>query len=150
MKKRYYIIMILFTLIIKLFDNEQNIITKELDLKYINYIAPSLYYDDIPVVSKDIDVIDYFINNDLLYVKPVNNKMVLPISGLITKINKNYIVLSTDDGIYNIMNYNNKLVYLYQYYNSFDELGTTDDYYIIEGKNLKNIVNRLNIIYDEV
>lgn len=142
--------MILFTLIIKLFDNEQNIITKELDLKYINYIAPSLYYDDIPVVSKDIDVIDYFINNDLLYVKPVNNKMVLPISGLITKINKNYIVLSTDDGIYNIMNYNNKLVYLYQYYNSFAELGTTDDYYIIEGKNLKNIVNRLNIIYDEV
>jgi hypothetical protein len=138
--------MIIFVFTIKLFENKLNIFTKNInETKIIAYIAPNLYDYNSVVSSEKIIVIDYFIKDNKLCVKPYNNEIVLPINGLISKCNTNNIIISTTLSTYLRSNVINKDVYLYQYYNSHTNIGKTDDYFIISGNNLDLIVRSLSI-----
>ena len=148
LKKRYYILMILSVVGVKLFDNKLSFITKDInESKIVFIIAPNLYNYDSVVSTNNIAVLDYFIKNDKLFIKPLNNEVVLPINGIISKCSKNELILSTKDCIYKISNLNNSNMYLYQFYNSYTNIGTTDDYYIVSGDNLEEISRSLSIEY---
>jgi hypothetical protein len=142
--------MILFSLLTKLFESKLTIITNEINISYVEFLAPTLYTDDTLVSGKNIDVIDYYIYDNKIYIKPINREIIMPISGLITKINNTKICISNINDSYIIYKIDKKNILLYQHYDSYTSLGYTEDYYIIEGNDLNNIVKRLNIVYEEV
>ena len=148
MKRIYYLFMVLFTLFIKIFENEIPIITNELKLNHISYLTLNLY-DDISVSNILIDVYDYNVYDNKLYIYPINNEVILPISGIVNKISKNYIIISDFNDEYKISNIK-KNVYLYQYYNEYTNLGIVEDYYIIESKSINKIVSKLNLNNEEI
>ena len=101
MKKYLYLLVIGLVLALKLNDNN-TIIEKEIELNKLSYLL--LGYDsDILVGDIDIDVFDYYIENNQIVVKPLGSRVILPISGIISEINKDYIVIDSLDNKYYII-----------------------------------------------
>ena len=129
MKKYLYLLVIGLVLALKLNDNN-TIIEKEIELNKISYLL--LGYDsDILVGDIDIDVFDYYIENNQLVVKPLGSRVILPISGIISEINKDYIVIDSLDNKYYIYGLDKTNFLLYQYYYHNQVLGEASIYKIV-------------------
>lgn len=145
MKK--YIILIFCLVCIKLFNI--TFITNEINLYGgISTFASNLYLDDEAVSEENIEVIDYEIKDDSLYVTPVNKEVVLPISGIINNITDEYIEIQSASNSYKIYNVDSKYR-MYQYYKKNTILGYSDEYYIVS-LNYQSIVSHFIFNYEEV
>lgn len=145
MKK--YLFLLLCLGIIKILN--LNFFTNEINVcSIISRFAGNLYKDDIKVSSEKIEVIDYIINDDNLIVIPAGDKVILPLSGIITDINNNSIKIESHDSIYYI--YNVRCDYkLYQYYKAGKILGSSSEY-IINSKDISSLVSSYILNYEAV
>ena len=142
--------MLLLCGIIKMFENELSFLLKEINIiSFYSIMASNLYNDDTNVMNENIELLDFYLYDSYLYVKPINKEILLPVNGLVTKINHDSLVLSTNVGNYKIYTAE-KSVFLYQYYKSYTKLGNVSDYYVISGDNLSSIVSKLMIVYEKV
>ena len=133
-----------------MFENELSFLLKEINIiSFYSIMASNLYNDDTNVMNENIEVLDFYLYDSYLYVKPINKEILLPVNGLVTKINHDSLVLSTNVGNYKIYTAE-KSVFLYQYYKSYTKLGNVSDYYVISGDNLSSIVSKLMIVYEKV
>ena len=126
------------------------ILNTEINLTSITYIFGKSLYDDITVSNEYVEVIDYYIDNDLLYIFPINGEIKLPISVSIMKIDKEVIEVVDNNIRYYIYNIDKKNKSLYQYVHANDVLGYTSDYYIIKCENIDYIVGKLIINYESI
>ena len=115
---------------------------------YIYLFARNLYNYEIAVSSENIEVIDFYIYNEQLIIKPMSNKVVLPISGLITDLGENYIIIQNNEGTYRLDNIESNY-FLYQYYNNYQILGSSE-FLIITCDNYSPILDNLVIVYDQI
>ncbi len=118
--------------------NYEGILTKEINISFINsYINPKLYDDEKTVSINSIPVIKYNLNNSILYIEN-SGDFYFPISGIISKKKKNYLKIETVNSIYEIEGltpyYN-----LYQYYDTYYPLGYGDKI-IIKGEKIESII----------
>lgn len=135
--------------IIKINENNLKYLFKEINIVYFtSIISSNLYDEEINVSDTYINVIDYYNINDSLYVEPINNEIILPISGVISKIDKNMIYLSTTNGIIIIDEVNSTNYHLYTYYKAYNVLGYSDKYII--SLNLDLVKNKYKINYEKV
>lgn len=145
MKK--YLFLILCLGVIKIVN--LSFFTKEINIcSIVSGFAGNLYLNEITVGSTDIEVIDYSLSDDNLTVIPANSKAILPISGIITDINNNFIKIEGTNSIYYV--YNVKSNYrLYQYYNAGDVLGSSEEF-IISSDNIIDIVSGYILNYEAI
>ena len=151
MKLIYKYCILVLILILNFFISPINkILNKEINLTSITYIFGKSLYDDITVSNEYVEVIDYYIDNDLLYIFPINGEIKLPISVSIMKIDKEVIEVVDNNIRYYIYNIDKKNKSLYQYVYANDVLGYTSDYYIIKCENIDYIVGKLIINYESI
>ena len=151
MKLIYKYCILVLILILNFFISPINkILNKEINLTSITYIFGKSLYDDITVSNEYVEVIDYYIDNDLLYIFPINGEIKLPISVSIMKIDKEVIEVVDNNIRYYIYNIDKKNKSLYQYVHGNDVLGYTSDYYIIKCENIDYIVGKLIINYESI
>ena len=128
------------------------ILNHEINYLYISSIVANSFYEDIKTVSTDEKLVvkDYLIEENRLYIFPMTNDVKLPIGVMISNKTLNSIeVVSLDDRfyIYNLEEINS---YIYQYVDSFNSIGKTNDYVVIVGDDLSRIINNLEIYYEKV
>ena len=151
MKHIYKYSILVIILVLNFFISPINkILNKEINLTSITYIFGKSLYDDITVSNEYVEVIDYYIDNDLLYIFPINGEIKLPISVSIMKIDKEVIEVVDNNIRYYIYNIDKKNKSLYQYVHANDVLGYTSDYYIIKCENIDYIVGKLIINYESI
>lgn len=125
------IIGLLLVLFINLNKNQFKYLYKEINIVYFtSIISSNLYESNVEVSSTYIDVLDYYSYNDSLYIIPINEEVIIPSSGIISKISNNIIYLSTINGIIIIENIDKSLYHLYEYYESYSVLGNSKSYII--------------------
>lgn len=125
-------------------------IDKEINIyKYLSFISDNLYNDIQSVSSTKVEVVDYEIKDDKLYIETINNEVRLSISGMITEVNCNYIVIQNNSNYYKIYNINNLKFHLYQHYKNNLILGYSDNI-IIEANDYNTIVSGLIINYEKI
>ena len=151
MKHIYKYSILVIILVLNFFISPINkILNTEINLTSITYIFGKSLYDDITVSNEYVEVIDYYIDNDLLYIFPINGEIKLPISVSIMKIDKEVIEVVDNNIRYYIYNIDKKNKSLYQYVHANDVLGYTSDYYIIKCENIDYIVGKLIINYESI
>ena len=151
MKLIYKYCILVLILILNFFISPINkILNKEINLTSITYIFGKSLYDDITVSNEYVEVIDYYIDNNLLYIFPINGEIKLPINVSIMKIDKEEIEVVDNNIRYYIYNIDKKNKSLYQYVHANDVLGYTSDYYIIKCENIDYIVGKLIINYESI
>ena len=128
------------------------ILNHAINYLYISSIVANSFYEDIKTVSTDEKLVvkDYLIEENRLYIFPMTNDVKLPIGVMISNKTLNSIeVVSLDDRfyIYNLEEINS---YIYQYVDSFNSIGKTNDYVVIVGDDLSRIINKLEIYYEKV
>lgn len=145
MKK--YIFLLICLGLIKL--NNISFFTQDINVcNIVSNIAKNLYDDSTLVSNEKIGVIDFALENNSLMVEPLGDDVILPISGIITKVYKNYITITDSNNEYDV--YNIKCDYkLYQYYKSGSILGSSNKYVII-GNNLKEIATGYILNYEAI
>ena len=145
LKKCLYFIVIGLVLALKLNDGN-TIIENEIKLNKISFLF--LDYDyDILVGNTDIEVLDYYIENNMLVVKPLANKVILPFSGIISEINKEYIVIESINNNYYIYGLDKTNFLLYKYYYQNQVLGEAP-YYKIVCDDVSDVVSYFRINYE--
>lgn len=151
MKHLYKYSILLLIIFLNFFISPINkILNKEINLTGITYIFGKSLYDDITVSNEYVEVMDYYIDNNLLYIFPINGEIKLPINVSIMKIDKEQIEVVDNNVRYYIYNIDKKSKSLYQYVHANVILGYTSDYYIIKSDNLDYIVSKLIINYESV
>ena len=123
---------------------------KEINLSLVNYVFGKSLYNDRAVVNDYTEVIDYYIENDFLYIFPIEGEVKLPMDVSIAKISSEVIEVIDTDSRYYIYNIDKRKKALYQYVYSNEILGYTDDYYIIKSNNIDYIAKKLIINYEAV
>lgn len=126
-----------------------NFLTEEINMcKMISLFASNLYYEDNLVSTEDIEVLNFEIKEEVIEIIPTNNNVILPISGIISCVKKDYIIIESSTNIYKIYdiesNYN-----LYQYYKKGNVLGHSDKYIIITN-DIQSIVEHFILNHEEV
>ena len=128
------------------------ILNHEINYLYISSIVANSFYEDIKTVSTDEKLVvkDYLIEENRLYIFPMTNDVKLPIGVMISNKTLNSVeVVSLDDRFY-IYNLDEINSYIYQYIDSFNSIGKTNDYVVIVGDDLSRIINNLEIYYEKV
>lgn len=129
----------------------QQVLDYKINYAYVtSYLAKSLYEDTATVSAEKTMVKDYQIQGDVLYVFPLDGKVVLPFGVMIADIsNTKMEVVNTADR-YTISHFRQKNVYLYSYVKEEYPLAYTDDFYIITGGNVRSVAAQLDIYYAQV
>lgn len=145
MKK--YLTLIVLLAAVKLFN--LSFFTEELNIcQFMSGFASNLYAYDESVAAMDIEVIEYEIKNERLYVTPVNQEVILPVSGIISEVGDSYIEVQSSNCVYRVFGL--KPSYrLYQYYQKGMILGYSQKYYI-EAISYNAIVSHLVINYESI
>ena len=115
-----------------------------------NFLAENLYKDDKSVASIDMAVKDYIIEDNLLYIFPLNQEICLPIDVMIVSVKEDGIEVVNSDTRFSIRHISKRTKNLYQYVHGLNPLGYTDDFFIVEGEDLSMIYLRLKIEYEKV
>ncbi|MBQ9124485.1 MAG: hypothetical protein IJY14_02220 [Acholeplasmatales bacterium] len=151
MKKRNIIFGIIsFILVFFKLLNINIAIDKEINIyKYLSFISSNLYDDIQSVSSTKVEVFDYEIKNNNLYIETINNEVRLPINGMVTEVKDNYIIIHNHNNYYKINNINNLKFHLYQHYKNNLILGYSDNI-IIEANDYNTIVSGLIINYEKI
>ena len=132
------------------FDPIKKTLDFEINLMTINYVFGKSLYDDVMVDNQYIEVIDYYIEDNYLYIFPVNGEVKLPFNVSVYKISSNCMEVVDNDKRYYLYNINKRNKNLYQYVYANDILGYTDDFYIIYSNNIDYIVSKLIINYESI
>lgn len=141
------LLLILFFLLGLLLKN--TFLVKEIEIeKLINIFSLNLHNNEKAVINDKISVLDYYFDNECLYIIPINNEVKLPISGVVTKRDKNIIIIETINGNIYIEGIDSNY-YLYQYYNANCILGNSNLISIRSDIN-EEIVNSLVIDYEAI
>ncbi len=142
-----YAFVLLGVLFIKLFHI--SFFTDEINLcGFMSRFAMNLYTYDATVGVEDIEVIDYRIEEERLYIEPLRQEVILPISGIVSDVTNDYIEIQSSNQVYQV--YHIKPDYrLYQYYNCGMILGHSDGYYV-KCVEYNAIVSHLVIQYESV
>lgn len=136
--------------IIKFTNINPNIINDDYDeLQLVSYIAGNLFDNELKVSNEKINVIDYKIIDNSLYIYPINNNVSLPFNGIITKKSNNHIRISNHNDTYNIY-LDKSNYYLYQYYNQGLSLGRCSNYFIVRCDDYTSITSHLIHNYEKV
>lgn len=153
MKKIIKYISLVCFIFIYTFIPEINIfLSKEINYLYISCVVAESFYDDSVSVGTEekILVSDYLVENNRLFVFPLDGKVILPIGVMITKINNKSIEVVAKDLKYKIFNLDSLKVKLYQYIPYNNSVGNTSSFYIIEGDNIDLLINNYEIYYEKV
>lgn len=152
MKKKIIKYSLLFILLICnfLIKPINSILNKEINIANVNYIFGKSLYDDRVVNKEYTEVIDYYIEDGLLYVFPISGEIKLPTDVSIVKVNSDSIEVIDKDQRYYLYNIDKRSKALYQYVYSNEILGYTNDFYIIKTNNLDYICSKLIINYEAV
>lgn len=119
-------------------------------IQLTSFLAKNLYQTDEVSSPEPLLVKDYLLNDDRLYIFPIDDKITLPIDVLIVEVKKEVLTVIDGDSRYQISNFDSRQVNLYQYIYSRSTIGTTNDFFVIDGDNVKSIVERLSIAYEKV
>lgn len=119
-------------------------------IQLTSFLAKNLYQTDEVSSPEPLLVKDYLLNDDRLYIFPIDDKITLPIDVLIVEVKKEVLTVIDGDSRYQISNFDSRQVNLYQYIYSRSTIGTTNDFFVIDGDNVKAIVERLSIAYEKV
>ncbi len=142
-----YIIAISLLILFKIY--EIPLVNNDINLcKYSSIIASNLYENESMVGSVKTEVLDYYIEDNYLYIKPLYNKLTLPIHGIISEANNDYIVIQCSDMEYKISNVKPKLR-LYQYYRENELIGYSE-LIKIEAKSYESLVGLLVINHEQI
>ena len=147
LKKYIYLIVIGLVLALKLGDGN-SFLEKEIGLNKISYFM--LGYDNEALVSNtDINVIDYCIIDNSAVIKPIGDDVILPISGIITEINKDFIAIDGIDNMYYIYGIKDLNFGLYQYYYSNQILAKSNQY-IVKCNDINSFLANYSINYEAI
>lgn len=145
MKK--YIGLCIALIIIKLCNI--SFLTKSLNIsRMVSEFASNLYTYDEGVATNDVEVIDYVLMEKDIYITPMNQEVVLPISGIVSDVGSNYIEIQTNNASYKIYDIKPKFL-LYQYYKKGMILGESKQCRI-ETYDFQAIVSHLVIRYEAI
>ncbi len=123
---------------------------KEINISFINnFLVKSLYDDEASVSNTYITVKDFVIENNILYVFPLDNNVVLPIDVMICSVNNYETEVISIDKKYIISHFNREKN-LYQFIDRNISLGTTLDYYIIKSDYINELVSKFIIYYEKI
>ena len=145
-----YIALTVLLILYFVFEPVKRSLDFELNLMGINYIFGKSLYDEVMVDNKYVEVIDYYIENDYLYIFPINGEIKLPFNVSVNKIDGNCIEVVDNDTRYYLYNIDKRNKNLYQYVYANDVIGYTNDYFIIQSDNIEYIVSKLIINYESV
>lgn len=115
-----------------------------------NFLAKNLYKNEKTVSSIPLVVKDYILQDNRLYIFPLDEVVSLPIDVMIVEVEDTYIEVVNLDARYRISNIYKRAGNLYQYVNGLNELAYTKDFFVVEGDNLEVISERLTIYYEKV
>jgi len=147
LKKYIYLIVIGLVLALKLGDGN-SFLEKEIGLNKISYFM--LGYDNEALVSNtDINVIDYCIIDNSAVIKPIGDDVILPISGIITEINKDFIAIDGIDNMYYIYGIKDLNFGLYQYYYSNQILAKSNQY-MVKCNDINSFLANYSINYEAI
>lgn len=123
--------------------------TKEWNLcKMVSGFASNLYTYDESVAAEDIAVLDYQLQDTKLSVIPLNREVILPVSGIVSAVGKDYIEIQSTSATYRI--YHITASYrLYQYYKKGMILGKSEQYAVVS-EHIEHIACRLVIQHESV
>lgn len=113
-------------------------------------VASHLYDESEAVASVPIVVADYVLEEDMLYIFPIDGKVLLPMDIMVCNVSFDSIEVVSDNLRYEIFHYNHLNVHLYQYVHAKNEIGSTSDFYAIRGSDVQKIAERLTIYYEKV
>ncbi len=123
--------------------------TEELNIcQFVSGFASNLYAVDESVAATDIEVIEYELKNNRLYVTPVNQEVILPVSGIISEVGDDFIEVQASNCVYRVFGIHPSYR-LYQYYKKGMILGHSKKYYV-EAINYNAIVSHLVINYESI
>lgn len=132
-------------------DPVQEFLGKEINTVAItNFLAENLYKDEENVASVPMVVKDYILQEDRLYIFPLNQEVSLPIDIMIMAVKEDMLEVVNLDSRYTIRHIDKRIGNLYQYIHSLNSFATTEDFFIVEGDNLQAISGRLSIYYEKV
>lgn len=130
-KAGLYFLTLLFLVIAKFNEKIFSFMFDEINVvRVVSRVSSNLYDEYTSVGQTDISVLNYYIKNDIIYISPINNEVILPVNGIISKINKNGVYIETTDGVLCISNINNLNYRLYQYYDAYSILGSAEEFTI--------------------
>lgn len=115
-----------------------------------NFLAENLYKDEENVASVPMVVRDYLIQDDKLYIFPLNQEVCLPIDIMIVSVSDGAVEVVNLDTRYTISHLSKRSGNLYQYIHSLNSFAYTNDFFVVEGTDLEQISKRLNIYYEKV
>ncbi|MGM9970278.1 MAG: hypothetical protein ACI35S_07775 [Anaeroplasma sp.] len=149
MKKITILVVIVLLSILKI-NNYDGLLYKEIDIYDISSIVGSNLYEEAKAVAAiPVDVLDYELKEEGLYIKTINNRIILPFDGVVTTFKNNFIELDTNYGIISIYGDIKCNYRLYQYYYHNTILGSGKEFTLVSD-NYSSIVSNLRINYETV
>lgn len=134
-----------------LVDPIHTILGKEINtIAITNFLAENLYKYEENVASVPMEVRDYLIQDNKLYIFPINQEVCLPIDVMIVSVSDGAVEVVNLDTRYTISHISKRSGNLYQYIHSLNSFATTNDFFVVEGDHLDQISKRLNIYYEKV
>lgn len=115
-----------------------------------SYVAKGLYEDSLTVSTTKLQVKDFVLEGDVLYIFPLNQEVKLPFGVMIASLKNDQMDVVDTQYRYSIGHYEKKCVRLYEYKKEEAVLATTGDFYTITGTDLNRIIARLEIDYAQV
>ena len=128
-----------------------NILSKSIDFFNVGrFVATSLYEDTKTVSTTPVVVKNYAIVEDRLYIFPLDERIILPVDCMIVEVKQEFLEFLALDNRYTLSHYDKAKAHLYEYVHSLNELAYTNDFYVIDGKNVGLLAERLTIYYEKV
>ena len=115
-----------------------------------SYVAKGLYEDSLTVSTTKLQVKDFVLEGDVLYIFPLNQEVKLPFGVMIASLKNDQMDVVDTQYRYTIGHYEKMCVRLYEYKKEEAVLATTGDFYTITGTDLNRIIARLEIDYAQV
>ncbi len=129
----------------------QSIFNYEFNIIGLNqFLSESLFKKDESVAAIPLYVKDYILKEDCLYIFPLTNEVSLPVDVMVVKIEEGQMEVITLDERFIIRNLKEHSKNLYQYVYSLNSLGTTNDFFVVEGTAVEEIASRLVIYYEKI
>lgn len=143
-----YILLIILVISYFIFEPIKRALDYELNPIGISYVFGKNMYDEVLVSNEFIEVLDYYLEDDTLYILPINGEIKLPFNISIYKVYSDSIVVVDNEAKYHLYGVNNRKKNLYQYVYAKETIGYSADYYFIKSDNLDYIISKIIINYE--
>ena len=127
----------------------KKVLNDEFSFSFIGELFYDTTYTSQMVSVNYIDVLDYKINNDVLEVSFIENKVILPYSGICVKKTKDSVYIEVNKSIIEISNLDKTYLNIYEVFYPNMVIGLSDKT-IIKSKDLNILVSKFNIINEKV